>query len=152
MNRYLQGAHVPEWMTKGKPHWSKWTQTKKPPPKLQTYNLPIDDMENINSPNKGRDLLLISRLFPEKQERCRKGYRGTAELLYMDQQILNERKDHTKKISYGLDWLQKGIWNHPAKLDNKLPQNVQNITWSHKLYRENLESGIDSMRKKLSWS
>ena len=44
-----------------------------------------------------------------------------------------------------------GIWYSSAKLE--LPQNVQNITWSHKLYRENyenLESGIDSSRKKLN--
>ena len=42
-----------------------------------------------------------------------------------------------------------------SQLDNKLPQNVQNITWSHKLYRENhenLESGADSSRKKLGWN
>ena len=34
-------------------------------------------------------------------------------------------------------------------------QNVQNISWSHKPYREihkNLESGTDSRREKLSWS
>ena len=40
-------------------------------------------------------------------------------------------------------------------MDNKLPQNVQNITWRRKLYRENLEnseSEIDSWREKLSWS
>ena len=30
-----------------------------------------------------------------------------------------------KKSIYGLDWLQKGIWYGPAKLDNKLPQNLQ---------------------------
>ena len=33
-------------------------------------------------------------------------------------------------------------------LDNKLPQNVQNITWSHQLYgenHENLESRVDSL-------
>ena len=37
-------------------------------------------------------------------------------------------------------------------LDNKLPQNVQNIRWSHKLYlenHENLESRFDSRREKL---
>ena len=37
----------------------------------------------------------------------------------------------------------------------KLFQNVQNIGWSHKLYRENhgnQESRIDSRRKKLTWS
>ena len=45
------------------------------------------------------------------------------------------------------------IWS--AKLNNKLPQNVRGIRRSHKLNRENhekLESGIDSKRKKLSWS
>ena len=38
---------------------------------------------------------------------------------------------------------------------NKLPQKVQNITWNHKLCRKNnedLESGADSRRKKLSWN
>ena len=37
-----------------------------------------------------------------------------------------------------------------ANLDNKRSQNVQNIRWSYKLYRENLEnleSGIDSRRE-----
>ena len=64
-------------------------------------------------------------------------------------------QDETEKSTYGLDWLQKGIWYGPAKLDNKLPQNVQDIRSSHKLYRENyenLKSGIDSRRAKLSWS
>ena len=67
----------------------------------------------------------------------------------------NNYRPITEKSSYGQDWPQKGIWYGPARLDNKLPQNVQNITWSHKLYRENhenLESGIDSRRKKLRWS
>ena len=45
----------------------------------------------------------------------------------------------TEKSIYGLDLLQKGIWNGPAKLENKLPQNVQNIRWSHKHYWENYE-------------
>ena len=40
-------------------------------------------------------------------------------------------------------------------IPHKLPQNVQNSTWSHQLYwekNENLESGVDSRRKKLSWN
>ena len=43
----------------------------------------------------------------------------------------------------------------PESLIKKLPQNVQNITWTHKFHlenHENLESRIDSSRKKLSWS
>ena len=102
---------------------------------------------------------LTSRgLFPEKQNGCWKGYRGTENLLYIDQQIHNESKTRRRKFSYGLDWQQKGIRYCIAKLDYKLPQNVQivqNIRWSHKLYRENhenLKSGIDTMRKKLSGS
>ena len=78
---------------------------------------------------------------------CRKGSRGTRELLYIDQYILNETRPDGK-ISNGLDWRPKGIWYGSAKQDNKLPQNVQNITWSHKLYRDNhekLESGNDSL-------
>ena len=64
-------------------------------------------------------------------------------------------QDKTEKSSYGLDWKQKGIWYGPTKLDTTLSQNVQNITWSPKLYRtddENLESGPDSRRKKHSWN
>ena len=49
----------------------------------------------------------------------------------------------------------QGVDNNSAKLDNKLPQNVLNITWSHKLSRENqenMESRSDNRRKKLTWS
>ena len=58
------------------------------------------------------------------------------------------RANETEKSSYGLDWLQKAY-------DNKIPQNVQDIRRSHKLYwenYENLENGIDSRREKLSWN
>ena len=67
----------------------------------------------------------------------------------------NREQYQTEKFNYVLDWLQKGIWCSCAKLDNKLTQNVQNITWSYKLYwqnHENLERGIDSRRKKLCWN
>ena len=95
---------------------------------------------------------LTSRgLFPVEQKGYRNGFRGTGELLYIDQSIFNESKARQKKISYGLGWLQNVISYGPVKLDDKLPQNVQNIRWSHELYRENhenLESGIDSRREK----
>ena len=98
--------------------------------------------------------LTSRRLFPDEQIGWRKGSRGTAEFLYIDQLIINESKTRRKKSSYGLDWLQKGIWYGSIKLDNILSQNVQNITWSHKLHRndhEDLERGADSRRKKISW-
>ena len=64
MNRCLQWAHVPEWVTKG-----KTTLIQKDPAQrnrlkpLMTNNLPTDDVENINSTNKGRDLLLANKLW-----------------------------------------------------------------------------------------
>ena len=43
--------------------------------------------------------LLTSReLFPEEQKGCLKGFRGTGELLYIDQHILNERKTRRKNL------------------------------------------------------
>ena len=137
------------WPKEG-PHWSKRTQAKEPPKQLQTHNLPTDD-------NKGKYLLLANKLrfvrwrtkkIPQKIQRHNR--------VTLNRSTHPEwEQDQMEKASYGLDWLQKGIWYGSAKLDNKLLQNVQNITCSHKLYRqkhENLESWIDSRRKKLSWS
>ena len=47
---------------------------------LQTANLPTNYVENTNSTNKGKDLLLATshRLFPDEKKECRKGSRGTA--------------------------------------------------------------------------
>ena len=43
---------------------------------------------------------LTSRgLFPDEQKGCRKGSRGTAELLYLDQHILNESKNRRKNLA-----------------------------------------------------
>ena len=152
MNRCLQGAHVLEWMTKGK--------TTRDPSKGTALNnywpitcLPM--MWKILTAQIREEIYnsLASRgLFPEEQKGCCKVSRGTVELLYIDPK---REQDQMEKSSYGLHWLQKGRWYGPAKVNNKLSLNVQNISWSHKLYRENhenLESGIDSRRKKLSWS
>ena len=37
-------------------------------------------------------------LFPEEQKGCRKGSRGTPELLYIDQRILSESKSSRKNL------------------------------------------------------
>ncbi len=39
------------------------------------------------------------QVFPEEQKGCRKVSRGTAELLYIDQHILNESKNRRKKLA-----------------------------------------------------
>ena len=122
------------------------------PKQLHTHKLPTDDVENINSTNNGRDLLLPNkpRMVPWETERMLQRIQGHSRVTLHRSTHPKWEQDQMEKSSYGLDWLQKGIWHGSAKLDNKLPQNVQNITRSHKLYREkyeNMESGIDSWRK-----
>ena len=100
-------------------------------------------------------LLTSHGLFPDEQKGCRKGSRGTAELLNIESTHPKWEQDKTEKSSYDLDWQQKGIWYGLTRLDTTLSQNVQNITWSHKLHwtdHKNLESGADSRRKKHSWN
>ena len=47
---------------------------------------------------------LTSRgLFPDEQKGCRKGSRGTAELLYIDQYIINESK--TRRKNQAMAWI-----------------------------------------------
>ena len=155
MNRCLQGAQVPEWMTKG-----KTTLIQKDPSKGTAPNnyrpitcLPMTWKILTAQIREKIYYSLTSRGFsPDEHKRCRKGSRGTAELLNIDPKW---EQDKMEKSSYGLDWLQKGIWYGPTKLDTTLSQNVQNITWSHKLHRKdhaNLETGADSRMKKLSWN
>ena len=62
--------------------------------------------------------LIRCRLFPEEQNGCLKGKRGTGDLQYIDQHVRKKSTMKQKKISYGVDWLQKGICHGPAKLDD----------------------------------
>ena len=50
------------------------------------------------------------------------------------------KQEQTEKSNYGLYRLQTGIWYYFAKLDNKLSQNVQNITRNHKLHRKTMKN------------
>ena len=47
--------------------------------------------------------LTSRRLFPEEQKGCHKGSRGTAELLYIDQNILN--KSTTRRKNLAMTWI-----------------------------------------------
>ena len=101
MNRYLQEAHVPEWITKG-----KTTLIQKDPLKGTAPNnyrpiacLPM--MWKILTAQIREDIyyMPISRgLFPEEQKGCRKGSRSTGGLLYIDQHIINESKTRRKNL------------------------------------------------------
>ena len=125
---------------------------------LQTHNPTTDDVDNIDSTSKRRDLLLANepRVVPRGAERKQqKILRHIRVTLHKSTHPKWEQDQAKKKTSYGLAWQQKGMRYGSAKLDYKLPQNVQNISWNHKLYRknhENLKSWINSRRKKLIWN
>ena len=156
INKFLQRVDVPYRMTIG-----RTTLIQKDPSKETAPNyyrpMPTDDVENINSTNKGIYFLLANRLWIVLRgtERMSQRIEKHSSITFHRSTHSKLEQDQTEKSSYGLAWLQKGIWHGSAKLDNKLLQNVQNIRCSHKPYRENhknLESGIDSRRKVLSWS
>ena len=117
MNRCLQGAQVPDWMTKG-----KTTLIQKDPSKGTAPNnyrpitcLPM--MRKILTAQIREEIyyLLISRgLFPNEQKGYRKGSRGIAELLYIDQHILNESKNRRKNRAMA--------WIHNNKAYVMVPQ------------------------------
>ena len=68
---------------------------------LQTYNLPANDVEDTNSTNKEKDRLLPNkpRIVPWRIEGMLQRSRGTEELLYIDQNILNESKTRRKNLA-----------------------------------------------------
>ena len=71
------------------------------PKHLQTFKVPTDDVQNINGTNKRSDLQLANKplIVPWRTEGCRKGSRGTEELLYIDQHIFNEIKTRRKNLA-----------------------------------------------------
>ena len=153
MNRCLQGAQEPEWMIKGKTTLIQKDPSKGTAPNNYRPITCLTMMWKILTAQIRVKIYYSLRscgLFTDEQKACHKGSRGTSELLYIDQHILNESKTRRKKSTSGLDWLQKSIWYGPTKLDTTLSQNVQNITWSHNIHRTdhaNLESGENSRRK-----
>ena len=99
------------------------------PKQLLTHNLPTDDVEMLTAQIREEiyNSLTSHRLFPVEQKVCHKGSRGTAELLYVDQHILSESKTRQKNLAMAWIDYKKGLQYGSTKLDNELPQNVQNI-------------------------
>ena len=61
MNNYQQRANIPEDDQRKDHIDSKGAKQKNRYKQLRTHNLPTDDVESINSTNKGRDLLLANK-------------------------------------------------------------------------------------------
>ena len=102
MNICLQGAQVPEWMTKRK---TILIQNDPNKGTVQNNYRPITCLSMMwkISAAKVREEIYYSltsrRLFPKEQKGCCKWSRGTAELLYIDQHILTESKTRRKNLA-----------------------------------------------------
>ena len=128
MNRCLQDTQEPDWRTKG-----KTTLIQKDPSNGTAPNnyrpitcLPM--MWKILTAHIREDIyysLTSGGLFPDKQKGCHKGPRGTAELLYIDQHILNESKNRRKNPSM--------TWIDYKKAYDKVPQSC--IINCRKMYK-----------------
>ena len=68
---------------------------------LQTHNLPTDDVANINSTRKGRDLLLTNQqqIVPRGTERMPQRIQRNSRVTYIDQHILNHSKTRRKNLA-----------------------------------------------------
>ena len=110
---------------------------------------------NNNNNNNNNNITNKPRIVPWRKERMLQRIQRHSRVTLHRSTHPKWKQDQTKKPSHGLDWQQKGIWYGSAKLDNKLSQYVQDITWRHKHHRENLEnlqSGASSRREKLGWN
>ena len=88
------------------------------PKQLQIHNVPNYDVENPNSTNKGRNLLLAKKshgLFPKEEKGSCKVFSVTRELLYIDRHILKENMTRWKNLA--MAWIDnKKTYMDPQSL------------------------------------
>ena len=111
MNRCLHGAHIPKWITKEKTTLiQKNPSQRNRPQKIQT-----DDVENINSTNKGSDLLLANKpwIIPSGTERMPQKTQGHRRVTLHRSANPKQEQDQTEKSSYGLVDCKKAYYMVP---------------------------------------
>ena len=79
------------------------------PKQLHTHNLPTDGVENINSTDKGRDLLLANkpRFVSWRTKRMLQRIQRYRSVPLHTSTHPKWEQDQAEKSSYGLDWLKK---------------------------------------------
>ena len=95
------------------------------------------------------NFLISCRIFSKEQKGRRKGNR--VDTVYWSTHRQGEQNE-TQKYSYGVDWLQKGIYD--MVLQSEIINCLKMYETSDEVNRENyekLDSGTDGRRKKLSW-
>ena len=106
MNKCLQTAHIPEWMTKGRTTLIQKDPNKGTAPNNYRPITSLPMMWKILTVQIREEIyhsLTRRGLFPDEQKECCKGSRGTAELLCMDQHILDESK--TRRQNLAMAWI-----------------------------------------------
>ena len=102
MNKYLRTAPISEWMTKGRTILIQKDPNNGTAPNNYRPITCLPRMWKILTAQIREEIYysLTSRgLFPEEQKGCCTGSRGTAELFYIDQHILNESKTRWKNLA-----------------------------------------------------
>ena len=102
MNRCLQGTQVPDGITKGEATLIQNDPSKGTAPNNYRPVTCLPMMRKILTAKISENIyysLTNCRLIPDEQKECRKRSRGTAELLYIDQHILNESKKRQKNLA-----------------------------------------------------
>ena len=91
---------------------TKGPKQRNRPKQFQTHNLPTNDVENINSTNKGRDLLLSNkpRIVPWRTEKMLQKIQRHSRITLHRSTHSKWEQNQTEKSSYGLDWRREGIW------------------------------------------
>ena len=122
---------------------------KNSPKQLQNPNPPTYDVENINSTNRESDLQFANKswIVPWRTESMPQKIQSHRRNTLHKSAHPQRDQDQTEESSYGLNWLQKGIWYSPPNLDNKLPQNVQNIEKTMKTWKVELTEGWKAEQK-----
>ena len=85
------------------------SKPKNHPKQLQTHNQPTDHVENINSTNRGRDVLLVNKpqIVPRGTGMVPLRIQSHSSVTLHRSTYPKWEQDHTENISYGLIWLQK---------------------------------------------
>ena len=102
MNRCLQGAQLPEWMTKGKTTLTQKDSSKRTAPNNYRPITCLPTILKILSAQTRENIyywLISYGLFPDERKGYHKVSTRTAELLYVDQHILNESKTRRKNLT-----------------------------------------------------
>ena len=130
----------PNGWPKERPHWSKRTQAKEPPKQLQTQKLTTDDVENINSSNKGRNVLLTNklRIIHWGTERMLQRIQRQNRVTLHRSACPKREQDQTEKSSYGWIDYKKAYMVPQNWIINCLNEVINFIEKTMKIWRVEL--------------